>query len=87
LYFAGFAFEELATDFDGALALVLVEPVADFVAGAWTLNEGEPVAAGSVAVLGDDFDDVAVAEFGAQRNHAAIDARATQVFPTSVWMV
>ena len=60
--FARFALQQLAADFDGALALMLVEPVLDFVAGARALDEGEPVAAGRVAVLRDDFDDVAVAQ-------------------------
>ena len=55
---------------------MLVEPVADLVAGARTLNKCEPVAAGRVAVLRDDFDDVAVTQFGPQWNHAAVDPRA-----------
>src|ERR1700691_744185 len=78
---ASFAFEELAADFDGALALVLIEPMADFVAGAGAFDEGEPVAAGGVAVLGNDFDDVAVAKLCAQWNHAAVDARADAGVP------
>ena len=70
---ARFALEQLAADFDGAAALVFIEPVLDLVAGAGAFDEGEPVAAGLVVFLGDDFDDVAGAELGAQRHHAAID--------------
>ena len=71
--FAGFALQQLAADLDGAMALVLIEPVLDLVAGAGALDEREPVAAGFVVLLGDDFDDVAGAQLGAERNHAAID--------------
>ena len=70
---AGFAVEQLLADLDGALALVLVDPVLDLVAGAGRLGEGEPVAAGSVAGLGGDFDDVAVAKLGAEGDDAAVD--------------
>ncbi len=45
----------------------------DLVAGARALDEGEPVAAGLVIFLRDDFDDVAGAQLGAQRHHAAVD--------------
>ena len=45
----------------------------DLVAGARTLDEGEPVAARLVIFLRDDFDDVAGAQLGAQRHHAAVD--------------
>ena len=71
--FAGFALEELGADFDGALALVLVEPVLDLVAGAGGLGEGEPVARGGVAGLGGDFDDVPVAQAVAEGDDAAVD--------------
>src|ERR1019366_1011366 len=57
----------------GALALVDVEPVLDFVAGAGGLDDGEPVAAGLVSGLGDDFDDVAGMELVAQGDHASVD--------------
>jgi hypothetical protein len=73
LVLAGFAVEELLADLDGALALVLVDPVLDLVAGAGGFGEAEPVAAGGVAGLGGDFDDVAVAELGAERDDAAVD--------------
>ena len=86
LVLARLAVEQLLADLDGALALMLVDPVLDLVAGAGALGEGEPIAAGGVAVLGDDFDDVAVAQLGAQRDHAAVDLGADAVLPTSVWM-
>ena len=69
---AGFALQQLAADLDGAAALVFVEPVLDLVAGARALDKGEPVAAGLVILLRDDFDDVAGAQLGAQRHHAAV---------------
>src|SRR5208283_1719216 len=56
-----------------ALALVHVQPVLDFVASARGLDDGEPVAAGLVSRLGDDFDDVPGMEFVAEGNHAAVD--------------
>ena len=71
--FAGLALQQLAADFDGAAALVFVEPVLDLVAGAGAFDEGQPVAAGLVIFLGDDFDDVAGAQLGAQGRHAAVD--------------
>ena len=73
LILAGLAVEQLAANLNGAFALVLVDPVLDFVAGAGGFGEAEPIAAGSVSGLGGDFDDVAVAEFGAERNDAAVD--------------
>ena len=45
LVLARFALEQLAADLDGALALMLVEPVLDLVAGPRALHEAEPVAA------------------------------------------
>ena len=73
---ARFFFDHLAANLDGALALVHVEPVLDFVARARGLDQAEPVAAGLVAGLGEDFDDVAGVQLVAQRNHASVDFRA-----------
>ncbi len=73
LELARLALQQLAPDLDGAAALVFVEPVLDLVAGARALDEGEPVAARLVILLGDDFDDVAGAQLGAQGHHAAVD--------------
>jgi hypothetical protein len=52
LVLARLALQQLAADLDGAAALVFVEPVLDLVAGAGTLDEGEPVAAGLVILSG-----------------------------------
>src|SRR5262249_14223261 len=48
------------------------KPVLDLVAGTRAFDEGEPVAAGLVVLLRDDFDDIAGPELGAQGNHAPI---------------
>src|ERR1700733_14946588 len=53
--FAGFFLDELASDFDSAFALVHVEPMLDLVARARRLSEREPVAAGLVSGLCNDF--------------------------------
>ena len=70
---ARFFFDQLAADFDGALALVNVEPVLDLVARARRLDQAEPVAAGLVAGLREDLDDVAGMQLVAQRHHASVD--------------
>src|SRR5580698_3790723 len=54
--FARLFFDQLAPDFNRALALMNVEPVLDFVAGARRLDDREPVTAGLVSRLRDDFD-------------------------------
>ena len=53
--------------------LIFVEPVLDLVARAGTFDKRQPVAARLVVLLGDDFDDVAGAQLGAQGRHAAVD--------------
>ncbi len=73
---AGFLFDQLAADFDGALALVDLQPVLDLLAGAPRLDEAQPVAAGMMSGLGEDFDDVAGVELVIQRHDAAVDLRA-----------
>src|SRR6201996_3062515 len=45
------------------------------------LAEGEPVATRRVAVLRDDFDDVAIAQTCAQRDHASVHPRACTGLP------
>ena len=55
---------------------MLVQPVLDLVARAAGFGEGKPVAAGGVAGLRVDLDDVAVAQLGAERDDAAVDLRA-----------
>ena len=75
---AGFAVEELLADLDGALALMLVDPMLDLVAGAGGLAvfSVSPVAGGGVSGLGSILDDVAVAELGAEGDDASVDLRA-----------
>ncbi len=70
---ARFLLDQLAADFDGALALMHVEPVLDLLPRARRLGELQPVAAGIVPGLGKDLDDVARAQLVAQRNDAAVD--------------
>ena len=53
-----------------------MDEVLDLVARARGDDEVEPVAARLVARRGDDLDDVAVAQPGAERHHLAVDARA-----------
>src|SRR4029077_1932549 len=69
-----FLLEHAAAHGDGFFALVQIDPVADLAAGAGGLNETEPVAAGGVAFLGEDFDDVAVGKDVAQRDDLAVGA-------------
>src|ERR1700693_3102833 len=71
--FARFFFDQLFSDFNGAFALVDVEPVLDLVASASGLDDGEPVAAGLMSGLGDNFDDVAGMQLVAKGNHASVD--------------
>src|ERR1700680_2243603 len=73
---AGFFFNQLAADFDGALALMNVEPVLDLVAGARGLDRSQPIAARLMPRLGNDFDDVAAVQFVTQRHHASVHLRA-----------
>src|SRR5579885_720316 len=69
---ARFVFEEALAHFGGFFALLDVDPVTDFAFCVRGLREGEPVAAGPVALLGEDFDHVAADDFVAERNHLAI---------------
>src|SRR5579862_1655346 len=71
--FASFFFDQLLADFNSTLALVNIEPVLDLVARTRRLDDGQPVAAGLVSRLRDDFDDVTRMEFVTQRHHASVD--------------
>ena len=70
--FARFFFNQFFADFNGALALVDVEPVFDFVASSRGLDHAKPVAAGLVSCLSDDLNDVSAVQFVAERDHAAV---------------
>src|ERR1035438_3697202 len=55
------------------LALAGIDDVADLVARAGGFYKREPVATGLGALLGDDFDDVAIAQLVFQWHHAGVD--------------
>ena len=67
-----FALEQAASDFGGLLALDEVDPLADFAARARSAHEVQPVAAGHVAFLREDFDHIAVGQAMPQRNDLAV---------------
>ena len=73
LEFTRLALQQLAADFDGPPTMIFVEPVLDLVASAWTFHKRQPVAAGLVVLLGDNFNNVAGAQLGAQLRHAPVD--------------
>ena len=70
---ARFFLDHLAANLNGPLALMHIEPMLDLVARARGLHQPEPVAAGFVARLGDDLDNVARMQLVTQRHHAAVD--------------
>src|SRR5579863_5445105 len=67
------ALEQAPADGGGFLALVRVNPMANFAAAARGLHKLQPVAAGTVALLRDDFDHIAIGEHVAQRHDLAVD--------------
>src|SRR5579872_2127996 len=69
---ACFFFDQLASDFDGALALMNIEPVFDLIAGAGRLDRSQPITARLVPWLRNDFDDVPTVQFVPQRHHAPV---------------
>ena len=69
---AGIFLQKLLPHFRGFFALVQVDPLADLAAGVRRLDEAEPVAAGRVAFVGENFDHVAADDLMAQRNHLAV---------------
>ena len=70
---ARFLLDQLAADFDGALALMNVEPVLDLVAGARRLDNSQPIAARLVPRLSENLHDVSAVQFVTQRHHAPVD--------------
>src|SRR5262249_19747011 len=68
--------EHAAPELDRARPLLHPDQVLDLVARVRADDEVQPVAARLVPGLGDDLDDIAVLEPGAQRHHLAVDARA-----------
>ncbi len=69
---ARFFFHQALAHFRGFFALVQIDPVADFTARMRRLNETEPIAARRVAFLRENFDDIAIHDFVAQRDHLAV---------------
>ena len=63
-----------AAQFDGFVVLHAPQEVANLGAGLAGTGEGEPGGAGARVGIGDDLDDVAVGELGAQRHRVAVDA-------------
>ena len=63
-----------AAQFDGFVVLHAPQEVANLGAGLAGTGEGEPGGAGARVGIGDDLDDVAVGELGAQRYRVAVDA-------------
>src|SRR5208337_2938803 len=72
---ARFLFNQLAADFERALALVDIEPVPDLLPRPRRLHESQPVAAGLVPGLGHDLHDFAVVQLVAQRHDAPVHPR------------
>src|SRR5450432_581804 len=79
--FASLLVDQLASDFNGALTLVDIEPVPDFLPGAGGFNKAEPVAAGLVGRLQNDFNDIAGVQLVTDGHHAAVDAGAHATVP------
>src|ERR1019366_2886987 len=70
--FARLFFDQLAADFDGAFALMHVQPVLDLLAGARRFRQLQPIPAGMVAGRGLNFHDVAGAQLVTQGSHAPV---------------
>src|SRR5919204_4840795 len=70
--FARFLFDQLASDLDGAFALMNVQPVFDLVARAGRLRHRQPVPTWVVPGLREDLDDIAAMQPVTERHHAAV---------------
>src|SRR5262245_916592 len=73
--------EQPSSQLDAANSLLPLQHVLDLAARTRGNDEAEPVPARLVAGLRDDFDDVAVLQARAQRNHASVDAGADALVP------
>src|SRR5260370_15052239 len=56
----------------GFFAFLQIDPMADFAARVRGLRKAEPIAARAVALLSEDFDDIAADDLVAQRNHLPV---------------
>src|ERR1017187_7781496 len=70
--FARLFFDQLAADFDGAFALMHVQPVLDLLAGTRRFRQLQPIPAGMMARRGLNFHDVAGAQLVTQGRHAPV---------------
>ena len=70
---AGFALDQPASNRGGLLPLVQIDPLTNLAARPRRAHKAEPVTTGGVAVLGDNFDDVAIRQGMAQRHHLSVD--------------
>src|SRR6202140_4728316 len=70
--FARFFFDQFASNFNRAFALVNIEPVLDLVARAGGLDQPQPISAGLVAGLREDFDNVSGMQLVTQRYHSSV---------------
>jgi hypothetical protein len=83
-----FLLEQATTELDAANPLLSLQHMLDLAARPRRGHKRQPVAARLVPCLPDDFDDVAVLEARAERNHLAVDARAdTLVADVGVYRV
>src|SRR5713101_1991148 len=69
---ARFVFEEALAHFHGFFAFLLVDPMANLAFRRGRFYEAEPIAAGMVALLRKDFDNVAAGDLMAQRHHLSV---------------
>src|SRR5579859_2028589 len=67
-----FFFQQAPAHIGGFFALMEIDPVADFASRVRGLGEAEPIAAGRVPFLRENFDYVAVGDFVAQRDHLPV---------------
>src|SRR5690606_2289711 len=70
---AQLALQQVASEGDGLLALLLLDEGADAGLGPGRLDEGQPVLGGKGVRAGEDLDRVAVLELVAQRHDLAVD--------------
>src|ERR1019366_1922735 len=69
---ASLFFDQLAADFDGAFALVHIQPVLDLLAGTRRFRQLQPIPAGMMARRGLNFHDIAGAQLVTQGSHAPV---------------
>src|SRR5208283_1613552 len=78
---AGFIFEEALAHFGGFVAFLCVDEVANLAFRVRRFDETEPVAAGLVTFLREDFNDIAADDFVAKGDHLAVHFCADTLVP------